>query len=419
MPPSAEPQPVHAGTLQRLLSHHAYFSGAPNDVFSQASERAALLHSDNAQVILEQGDTSPYAWFLIDGEVTLQSAASEPRTLTVEEPDAGFPIANLRPSLYQVSAAPGAKLVRLEQSFLRGMAKHPKPPRFLGGGETGGGSWQSHRFAVEVIRMQREGELKIPAMPGISAKVSNAMRDPDFAVTDLVKLLSADPAIAGELLKVSNSALFRGAAPCETLQAAIIRLGMQQTRILVLSLAARRMFSAKRDWIRKRLMQMWRHAVEIGAYASVLSRLDPRLDSAKSLLLGLLHEIGAVPVLELADQFPELEQAPGVVSAVLANTVPAYSAKILQEWELQDFAEAAVHQENWFYEHEGGPNYTDLLIVAHLHGLIKARRFSDLPRIDETPAYGQLGAAGLSASASVGILEEAQQELAELRSLLG
>ena len=120
----------------------------------------------------------------------------------------------------------------------------------------------------------------------------------------------------------------------------------------------------------------------------------------------------------LADQFPELEQAPGILDAVLANMVPTLSAQILEQWGLEDFSTGALHQENWYYDHDGQADYTDILIVAHLHGLIKAKRFADLPRIDETPAFNQLSALGLSASKSVAILEEAQQELAELKALL-
>ena len=121
---------------------------------------------------------------------------------------------------------------------------------------------------------------------------------------------------------------------------------------------------------------------------------------------------------QIADQFPELEQAPGILDAVLANMVPDLSAQILEQWGLEDFSTGALHQENWYYQHDGKADYTDVLIVAHLHGLIKAKRFADLPRIDETPAFSQLSAYGLSATVSVSILEEAQQELAELKALL-
>ncbi|XOV84480.1 MAG: HDOD domain-containing protein [bacterium] len=410
--------PAPAGTLKRLLGSRAFFKDAPADTFLQAQRCAQIVTTNSNTPLLTQGDTSPYAWFLIEGAVTLKQQNQSDRVLKATEPDAGYPIANLRPANYTVQPELQTTLVRMEQSFLKKISRKPRPARFLGGTEMGGGSWQSHRFAVEVIRIQASGEFKIPALPGVSARISQAMQDPDFAISDLARLISADPAIAGGLLNIANSALFRGADLCETLNAAIVRLGLAQTRTLVMTLAAKSLFSARRPWIRTRLNTMWRHAVEVGAYATVLARLDRSFDNAKALLLGLLHEIGAVPILELADRFPELENSPGILDAVLANEVPHLSAQTLSQWGLHDFADAALHQENWFFEHDDKTNYTDLLIVAHLHGLIKARRFKDLPRLNETPAFANLSAAGLSAKVSLTILEEAQQELAELRALL-
>ena len=294
----------------------------------------------------------------------------------------------------------------------------PKPARFIGGNDVGGGSWQSHPFAVEVARLQQSGDLVVPALPGISARVTQALQDPDFATSDLARLISADPAIAGGLLNISNSAMFRGASKCESLDAAIVRLGIQQVHTLVLTLAAKSLFTARRQWIRTHLQKMWRHAVMVGAFATVLARLSPRFDNAKALLLGLLHEIGAVPILELADKFPLLEKTPGVLQSVLATLGPNLSASILEQWGLQDFATATLHQENWYYDHDGDADYTDLLVVAHLHSLIRAKRFKDLPRVDETPAFQQLGNLGLSASTSFDVLEDAGQEIGELQALL-
>ncbi|MEE4283243.1 MAG: HDOD domain-containing protein, partial [Pseudomonadales bacterium] len=279
--------PVHAGTLKRLLGNHTFFKDASANTFLQAQSCAHILTTDTDEPLLTQGEISPYAWFLVDGSVTLKQQNQPDRTLTAMEPDAGFPIANLRPANYTVQPGLKATLVRLEQSFLKKISQKPKPARFLGGTEMGGGSWQSHRFAIEVKRLQASGDFKIPALPGVSARISHAMQDPDFAISDLSKLTGADPAIAGGLLNIANSALFRGADLCETLNAAIVRLGLAQTRTLVMTLAAKSLFSARRPWIRTRLNIMWRHAVEVGAYATVLARLDRGYDNAKALLLGL------------------------------------------------------------------------------------------------------------------------------------
>ena len=162
MTPSLNPIAVHAGTLQRLLKDRAYFRGAPTDVFREAEQVAAMVGVADADPILAEGEASPYAWFLVEGAVSLQRSGQADRTLKANDPDAGYPVANLRPSCYAVRALEDTKLIRIEQSFLKGLAETPPPVRFLGGTELGGGSWQSHPFALEVLRLQQAGEFKIP-----------------------------------------------------------------------------------------------------------------------------------------------------------------------------------------------------------------------------------------------------------------
>jgi HD-like signal output (HDOD) protein len=411
--------PIRAGTLTRLLQRHSYFRDVAVEEFAHAVAHEVAVNESEPVPILKAGEASPYAWFLVAGSVTLEQEGQSSRVLHAADADAGFPIANLRPSRYTVRADLEAKLVRLEQSFVKRLAQKPKPVRFLGGSEVGGGSWQSHRFAIEVERIRKSGEFRVPALPGVSARITQVMQQPDFDIKDISKLISVDPAIAGGLVSMANSALFRGRDPVDTLQAAIVRLGLQQTQTLVMTLATKALFAAKSTWLRKRLNQIWRHAVDVAAYATVLADLCPRLDNSKALLLGLLHEIGAVPLVELADRFPELEQTPGILAAVLANMAPHLTIMTLDKWGLHEFSTAALHQENWYYSHDGDVDYTDVLVVAHLHGLIKARRFKDLPRIDETPAYQHLMKLGLTASKSVDVLEDASQQIAELRTLLG
>ncbi len=407
--------------MQRLLGNTALFHDAPAQYFKTVESQAQLVHVHKTAPLLHEGESAPFAWFLIDGSASLHQSRESGHTLhvTSDDPAAGYPLAHLRPARYTLVPDTGAQLIRLELASVRQRVSKPSAPRFLGGDEIGGGSWQSHAFAIEVTRQRQAASLELPAMPAVSARIGQALKDPDFAMSDLARLISADPVIAAELLKVANSALFRGVDVCETLQAAIVRLGLAQTQTLVLSLATKAMFNVRTPWIKQRLQRMWRHAVEIGAYMTVLGKLVPQLDPSKSLLAGLLHEIGAVSVLSLAEKFPQLEQTPGVLDAVLANVVPEFSAEILESWGLADFASGTIHQENWLYEHDGDADYADLLIVAHLHALMKARRFDALPRLTEMPAYAQLSAHGLKAAKSVEVLQTAQEELNELRALLG
>ena len=327
-------KPLHAGTLHRLLKQRSYFKQLPDDIFRKAEGHAYELCDPSSNTILKEGDVSPFAWFLVKGEVTLQRKGHADRLIRADSPDAEFPLANLRPSHYTVKTGLDAMLVRMEQSFLRESRLKSPPARFLTDSEGGGGSWQSHPFAIEVARLIQQGNVQIPALPGISLKISEAMQDPNFDLEDLARIISADPAIAGQLISIANSALFRGQAACQTLHAAIVRLGVSQTRTLVTSLAAKALFTGRQPWLREVMQAQWRHAVDMACYATVLARLSNTFDQSRAMLMGLLHEIGKVPVLQLAASYGALAQAPGILQATLDNLSTELTTLTLLDWSI-------------------------------------------------------------------------------------
>ena len=96
-------------------------------------------------------------------------------------------------------------------------------------------------------------------------------------------------------------------------------------------------------------------------------------------------EIGAVPILQLAESYPDMAATPGVLNEILDGLVPEVSAQVLDQWEFPEmFAAAARDQSNRFREHAGEHDYSDVIIVAHLHSLVRQREFHKLPRLDDT-----------------------------------
>lgn len=202
--------PLHVGSLSRILKDAPYFQAVSQDAFLAAQGRAQWCELEPGEIIIDAGSSPPYAWFLAEGSVVIESDQTQPRKLRAGEAEAGYPLANLRPTQYTVRADLECKLVRLEQAFVRSLAQKPRPPRFLGGSEVGGGTWQNHAYALEVERVKLAGSFRIPAIPGISSKISATLQQDDFDLDQVALLISADPSIAGGLVNIANSALFKG-----------------------------------------------------------------------------------------------------------------------------------------------------------------------------------------------------------------
>lgn len=411
--------PVRVGTLRRLTTAHPFFAGWNAERLKSVEAFCRVVDAPAAGTLLELGAMDPHAYFLVAGELKLEDSDGTIRCLRAGELDAGFPVAHLRPSRYRVQAGAGSRLLRIEGSQLKRYAPRRGTVRFLVEEASVGGSWREHPLVVTLIRQMREGNLQIPTMPGIALRIRRALAKENSDMAAVAAIVGADPGIAGRLIRVSNSSAFGGQSPCETVQAALVRLGVQRAQNLVLVLATRDLFKAEAPHLRERMLKSWRHAIDIAALAAVLARITPGLDSDRGLLVGLLHEIGALPILRLAADFPDLADTPQVLDEVLAGLTPEVSASVLEHWGMQDaFREAALNQGNWFRDHEGPADYADVLLVAHLHLLVRDRSFHRLPRIDETPAFGKLAVGMLSPQLSLEVLDEARTQVQELKALL-
>lgn len=411
--------PVHMGTLRRLTLALPYFRdwSVPQLKAIEPGCRSVVVSVPT--VLLQFNGLEPFAYFLLRGEVQLQDANGATRQLRAGDLDAGFPIARQRNQPLQLTALPGAELLRIEASKLRSHQLSHTPVRYFAAEEALDAPWREHPLVVRVIRQAQEGSLALPAIPGIALRVQRALAKTNVRTDEIVSIINADPAIVARLLKVANSALFGAQIPCETVKSALLRLGMEKSRNLVTSLLARDLFSARSSTLKNLMLQRWRHAIDIAALCTVLAKLTPGLQPERAMLVGLLHEIGALPLIRMTDAHPDLLGDPATLRDIFTHLTPELSAMVLEGWGFEaDFITAAQHQQHWFRDHDGKADYTDVLLIAHLHALVHERAQLHLPRIDEVPAFEKLALGQLTPDLSLQVLDEARQQIQELKSLL-
>lgn len=410
---------VHAGTLKRLMSSLAFCKGWLAEDFRAIEPYVSMLTVEAGDDVLQLGQLDPYDYFLVDGELAIETDRPGSRKLVAGELDAGFPVAHLRPSRYRVCARTPCRLLRVEQSRVK-RAPSARAARFRIDETAVDGSFRQHQLVDDFMGELKAGRIELPSLPSIAVKIRRAVAAEDFDMGKLATIIGADPAIAARLIKVANSAVFRGESKVDSLKVALVRLGVERSQNMVTSIAMRGLYQADNAHIRERMLKAWQHSVEIAATAAVLARLSPGLAEDRAMLVGLLHEIGAVPLLKMAGDYLDLEKTPGLIDEIVRALTPEVSSTILKRWEFpQGFSEAALESSNWYYDSAPKPTYTDLIVVAHLHTLVRRREFEKLPRIDETPAFAKLAVGVLSPQLSLLVLDEARTKIQELRSLLG
>jgi len=142
---------------------------------------------------------------------------------------------------------------------------------------------------------------KLPPPPKLYLALTRALDDPDVSPASLAGLIQQDPAMAAKVLRLCNSAYFSGGRTISDVRTAVIRLGQQVLRRMVL---ATEVFSdstgseASRDEMRKRALLSSQLAGKlIGSSSAELASTSALLAEVGLLLPGIVppDENGDVP----------------------------------------------------------------------------------------------------------------------------
>jgi putative nucleotidyltransferase with HDIG domain len=126
----------------------------------------------------------------------------------------------------------------------------------------------------------------LPVFPQAAFRILRLLEQPDSSVGQIERIASADPVVAGNLVRVANSALFVGYPEIATIRSAVVRLGYLATRKIVLATIFRPVFT------RPSLRPLLQHSLEAADLAHHLAARTPGIDREEAFLCGLLHDVG-------------------------------------------------------------------------------------------------------------------------------
>ena len=271
-------------------------------------------------------------------------------------------------------------------------------------------------FLENLYKAIDEKRLTLPTLPEVALKVRDAVESENSSAGQVADMIATDAALSARLLQVANSPLYRGRNPIDNLQMAVARLGTRLVRSLVVSLIMQQIFQATSDVLDKRFRQIWEQSVQIAAISRVLAQNLKHLDKEQALLAGLIHNIGALPVLTMADQYPELLTDPAELDRVIDALSPRIGRRILQDW---DFPETLVRVPANFLElhYDGGDqaDYVDVVIVARLQTLLDQDHPINEVDWNTIPAFTKVG---LEPEVHVIDIEGVAEDVAEIEHIL-
>ena len=264
------------------------------------------------------------------------------------------------------------------------------------------------------------GRLILPSLPEIVVRVRQAVNNDDVNLGDVVKLIQLDASLTARLVQIANSPLYRSPQPVDNCLMAVNRLGLKTTRDLVTCLVLNNVFNADNKLLHSKIQTLWEHSCHVASIASTIAKITPNLHEDTALLAGLLHDIGVLPILHYAAEFPEIIESEEKLNFVLQELRGTLGRQILEKWNFDAVLSAVSEEsENWLREGDATADYVDVVIVAQIHSYFGKEKNADLPNLLSTPAFLKLGLSKLGADASLEVLFEAEQGIQKIMTMLG
>jgi HD-like signal output (HDOD) protein len=155
-----------------------------------------------------------------------------------------------------------------------------------------------------------------------------------------------------------------------TLSQAITRLGFHYVRDLVTALALEHSFRPRRSSTNEVMQRIWKRSKDVAAISQILARHCTDLASEQALLAGMLHLIGALPLLAAIDEADVDEVDPDELLAMIDSRHAEVGSKILRHWRFPEFIACVPEKyRDLGREDYDEPDFADVVAVASVLSL--------------------------------------------------
>ena len=198
--------------------------------------------------------------------------------------------------------------------------------------------------AIEAVSHRLYSEnFQLPVMPGVMTQLVALLADEKSSFHDMAKLIMTDQVLISNILKIANSSFYGGSGQVDSLQFAIVRLGMREIVNIVTALQICSLKS--KDVPQEQMQAILDYSLKVAFVASGLAR-ECRLDSEEAFLGGLLLDLGKTVILSVAKDY-RIDQA--LLDELLTARHAEIGAMIAQKWNYPETIQKLIR-----YHHNHG-----------------------------------------------------------------
>lgn len=134
----------------------------------------------------------------------------------------------------------------------------------------------------------------LPVLPHIGMEILNLIEDKYSVPADFEMIIESDQVLTLKILKMANSAYYGYPREIINIKDAVVILGLDTLKSLVLSLLTRQMLSRDLDSYGLKKSELWGHSLAVGMIARSIAKKLKKSNLEKYFVAGLLHDVGKI-----------------------------------------------------------------------------------------------------------------------------
>jgi HD-like signal output (HDOD) protein len=210
------------------------------------------------------------------------------------------------------------------------------------------------------------GELSFPTSVDASRRVMKAVENPDLGLSDLAKIVVAEPLLSAKVIRLANSAALNPTnQTVRDVKQAVMRVGMDPIKSLAMVLIMDQLRQSQRhSGCRELSNRLWERSVHVAALAFVIARKLTRLNADEAMFAGIVHDLGRFYLLARAADFPALLEDPVILSETINDLSDRAGTMVLNQLDLPESVVKAVLAGRRYSGSMPPASLGDLLFVA-------------------------------------------------------
>jgi len=153
---------------------------------------------------------------------------------------------------------------------------------------------KEEKFEIISKIIQMVDKSEISSTQNVVSGIINVINDPESSAKDLNDIIQIDPPLTARVLKVANSAYYGSPRKISEIQHAVIWIGFDVVKEIVLSQKVCEVFDQDETISGYSGSSLWKHSVAVALLGKMICRREFGERGENAYVAGLLHDIGII-----------------------------------------------------------------------------------------------------------------------------